>query len=97
MKLGVVGATGMVGEVMRSILAERSFPADEIRFFASARSAGTRLPWGMADVAVEDAATADYSTLDVVLMSAGATLSKELAPRIAARSEERRVGKECRL
>ncbi len=84
MKLGVVGATGMVGEVMRSILAERSFPADEIRFFASARSVGTRLPWGMCDVEVEDAATADYSTLDVVLMSAGATLSKELAPRIAA-------------
>ncbi|HEX2699260.1 MAG TPA: aspartate-semialdehyde dehydrogenase [Acidimicrobiales bacterium] len=84
MKLGVVGATGMVGEVMRSILAERAFPADEIRFFASARSAGTRLPWGTGDIEVEDAATADYSSLHVVLMSAGATLSKELAPRIAA-------------
>ena len=84
MRLGVVGATGMVGEVMRSILAERSFPADEVRFFASARSAGTRLPWADGDVEVEDAATADFSGLDVVLMSAGATLSKELAPKVAA-------------
>ena len=84
MRLGVVGATGMVGEVMRSILAERSFPAEEVRFFASARSAGTRLPWADGDVEVEDAATADFSGLDVVLMSAGATLSKELAPKVAA-------------
>ena len=84
MRIGVVGATGMVGEVMRSILAERSFPAEQVRFFASARSAGTRLPWGAGDVEVEDAATADYAGLDVVLMSAGATLSKDLAPRVAA-------------
>ena len=74
----------MVGEVMRSVLAERSFPADEVRFFASARSAGTRLPWKDGDIAVEDSATADFSGLDVVLMSAGATLSRELAPRIVA-------------
>ena len=74
----------MVGEVMRSILAERSFPADQVRFFASARSAGTRLPWRGGDVEVEDSATADFSDLDVVLMSAGATLSKELAPKVAA-------------
>ena len=84
MRLGVVGATGMVGEVMRSILLERAFPADEVRFFASARSAGTRLPWGAGEVEVEDSATADFSGLDVVLMSAGATLSRELAPRVAA-------------
>jgi aspartate-semialdehyde dehydrogenase len=74
----------MVGEVMRSILAERSFPADQIRFFASARSAGTRLPWKDGDIEVEDTATADFSGLDVVLMSAGATLSRELAPKVAA-------------
>ncbi|MFP5378041.1 MAG: aspartate-semialdehyde dehydrogenase [Acidimicrobiia bacterium] len=84
MRIGVVGATGMVGEVMRSILAERSVPADEVRFLASARSAGSGLPWRDGDVEVEDAATADYSSLDLVLMSAGATLSRELAPRIAA-------------
>jgi len=74
----------MVGEVMRSILAERSFPADQVRFFASARTAGTRLPWKAGDVEVEESATADFSGLDVVLMSAGATLSRQLAPRIAA-------------
>jgi aspartate-semialdehyde dehydrogenase len=84
MRIGVVGATGMVGEVMRSILAERAFPAEEVRFFASARSSGSRLPWGTGDIEVEDAVGADYAGLDVVLMSAGATLSRELAPRVAA-------------
>ncbi|MCX7620784.1 MAG: aspartate-semialdehyde dehydrogenase [Acidimicrobiales bacterium] len=83
MRVGVLGATGQVGAVMRAILAERQFPVDEIRFFASARSAGRRLPWGDREVEVEDAATADYSGLDIVLMSAGATTSKALAPRIA--------------
>ncbi|MGQ0521765.1 MAG: aspartate-semialdehyde dehydrogenase [Actinomycetota bacterium] len=84
MRIGVVGATGMVGEVMRSILSERAFPAEEMRFFASARSAGSRLPWGAGDIEVEDADSADYAGLDVVLMSAGATLSRQLAPRVAA-------------
>jgi aspartate-semialdehyde dehydrogenase len=84
MKLGIVGATGMVGEVMRSILQERSFPADEVRFFASARSAGRRLPFGGGEIEVEDAATADYSGLDIVLFSAGGATSKALAPVVAA-------------
>ena len=53
MKIGVVGATGQVGAVMRQILAERQFPIDEIRFFASARSAGTTLPWLGTDITVE--------------------------------------------
>jgi len=69
---------------MRSLLEERNFPVDEIRFFASARSAGTTLPWRGRDVTVEDAATADPSGLDVALFSAGATSSRELAPRYAA-------------
>jgi aspartate-semialdehyde dehydrogenase len=69
---------------MRALLAERSFPVDEIRFFASARSAGTTLPWGGGEVMVEDAATADPSGLDVALFSAGATTSRELAPKFAA-------------
>jgi aspartate-semialdehyde dehydrogenase len=84
MKLGIVGATGMVGEVMRSVLQERSFPADEVRFFASARSAGRRLPYGGGEIEVEEAATADYSGLDIVLFSAGGATSKELAPVVAA-------------
>jgi aspartate-semialdehyde dehydrogenase len=83
MRVGVLGATGQVGGVMRRVLAERSFPVDEIRYFASARSAGRTLPWGDGEVTVEDAATADYRGLDVVLFSAGKHTAKELAPRVA--------------
>jgi aspartate-semialdehyde dehydrogenase len=83
-KVGVVGATGQVGAVMRQLLAERSFPVAEIRFFASARSAGSTLPWEGVDVRVEDAATADPRGLDIALFSAGGATSKELAPKFAA-------------
>ncbi len=69
---------------MRRLLAERDFPVDEIRYFASARSAGTTLPWKGTEVVVEDAAKADPSGLDVALFSAGATSSRELAPKFAA-------------
>ncbi len=82
--IGVVGATGQVGVAMRQILLERGFPADEVRFFASARSVGTVLPFGDREVVVEDAATADPSGLDVALFSAGATTSRALAPVFAA-------------
>ena len=84
MRVGVVGATGQVGGVMRALLDERNFPVTEMRYFASARSAGTTLKWKGADITVEDAATADVSGLDVALFSAGATSSRELAPRFAA-------------
>jgi len=84
MKVGVVGATGQVGGVMRRLLAERSFPVEQIRYFASARSAGTTLPWQGRDVVVEDAATADPSGLDIALFSAGGATSKQLAPTFAA-------------
>jgi aspartate-semialdehyde dehydrogenase len=84
MKVGVVGATGQVGGVMRRLLAERSFPVDEIRFFASARSAGGTLPWQGVDIRIEDAAVADPSGLDIALFSAGGATSKELAPKFAA-------------
>jgi aspartate-semialdehyde dehydrogenase len=83
MRVGVVGATGQVGGVMRQLLAERHFPVADIRFFASARSAGRTLTWSGQDVVVEDAASADYSGLDIVLFSAGKTSSKELAPKVA--------------
>ena len=69
---------------MRAILEARNFPVDEIRYFASARSAGTTLKWKGTDIVVEDAAVADPSGLDVALFSAGATSSKELAPKFAA-------------
>jgi len=84
MKVGVFGATGQVGLVMRQMLAERAFPADEVRFFASSRSAGSRLPWGGGEIEVENAETADLSGLDIALCSTGATASRQLAPRIAA-------------
>ena len=69
---------------MRSVLAERAFPADEYRFFASERSAGVRLAVGELEIEVEDAARADYRGLDIVLCSAGGAAARELAPRIAA-------------
>ncbi|MCB0980436.1 MAG: aspartate-semialdehyde dehydrogenase [Ilumatobacteraceae bacterium] len=84
MRVGVVGATGQVGAVMRAILEERNFPVEELRFFASARSAGTTLPWKGGEITVEDAAVADPTGLDVALFSAGATSSRELAPKFAA-------------
>ncbi|BFU46195.1 aspartate-semialdehyde dehydrogenase [Krasilnikovia sp. MM14-A1004] len=78
-----MGATGQVGGVMRRILAERQFPIDQLRLFASARSAGRTLPWQDSEVTVEDAATADYRGLDLVLFSAGKGSSKEYGPRVA--------------
>lgn len=84
MRIGIVGATGQVGSVMRHILAERQFPVDQLRLFASARSAGRPIDWQGQQITVEDAATADYSGLDIVLFSAGKGTSKELAPKVAA-------------
>ncbi|MEU3554998.1 aspartate-semialdehyde dehydrogenase [Streptomyces fragilis] len=80
MRVGIVGATGQVGTVMRRILAERNFPVTELRLFASARSAGRDLD----GVTVEDAATADYTGLDIVLFSAGGATSKALAEKVAS-------------
>jgi aspartate-semialdehyde dehydrogenase len=84
MRIGIVGATGQVGGVMRRVLAERQFPVERLRLFASARSAGRTLPWRDTEVTVEDAETADYGDLDVVLFSAGKAASTSLAPRVAA-------------
>jgi aspartate-semialdehyde dehydrogenase len=82
--IGVVGATGQVGAVVRRLLEERDFPVASIRYFASARSAGTTLPWKGERIVVEDAATADPTGLDVAIFSAGATTAKAQAPRFAA-------------
>jgi aspartate-semialdehyde dehydrogenase len=83
LRVGVVGATGQVGGVMRQILAERNFPISQLRFFASARSAGSTLPWDGGEIEVEDAAVADPADLDVALFSAGASTSRVQAPRFA--------------
>jgi aspartate-semialdehyde dehydrogenase len=89
MRIGIFGATGQVGGVMRRVLEERRFPVDELRYFASARSAGRVLPGiaglnGTGEIVVEDAETADYAGLDIALFSAGKAASKALAPRVAA-------------
>ncbi len=83
LRVGVVGATGLVGSMMREILGERAFPIDELRLFASARSAGSRIEWGGRTIEVENADEADYRGLDIALFSAGATASRALAPRVA--------------
>ncbi|MSZ88220.1 MAG: aspartate-semialdehyde dehydrogenase [Actinobacteria bacterium] len=83
MRIGIVGATGQVGGVMRAILADRQFPVAQLRLFASSRSAGRRLSWADGDIEVEDAETADYRGLDIVLFSAGGSTSVSLAPRVA--------------
>ena len=82
--VAVVGATGQVGAVMRRLLDERDFPMAQVRFMASARSAGTTLPWKDGEITVEDAATADLTGIDIALFSAGGASSKELAPKYAA-------------
>lgn len=93
--VAIVGATGQVGAVMRRLLAERAFPVASVRYLASARSAGTTLPWAGSpagapgydvarDIEVEDVASADLSGIDVALFSAGGGASKEHAPRFAA-------------
>lgn len=82
--IGVVGATGQVGQVMRTLLEERDFPATTVRFFASARSQGRKLAFRGQEIEVEDAATADPTGLDLAVFSAGKTMSLVQAPRFAA-------------
>ena len=82
--VAVVGATGQVGGVMLRILAERAFPISTLRLFASSRSAGTVMTYDGRDITVEDSAIADLSGIDIALFSAGASSSRELAPRFVA-------------
>ena len=82
--IAVVGATGQVGGVMRRLLDESGIDIASVRYFASARSAGSSLPWRGTSVVVEDAATADPSGIDIALFSAGGSTSKALAPVFAA-------------
>jgi aspartate-semialdehyde dehydrogenase len=84
MRVGLFGATGQVGGVMLRILEERAFPVDQLRLFASVRSAGRTLRWRGEEITVEDADLASYDGLDIALFSAGATASRALAPRVAA-------------
>ncbi|WP_243063366.1 aspartate-semialdehyde dehydrogenase [Humibacter sp. RRB41] len=81
--VGIVGATGQVGTVMRRILAERDFPVETLRLFATSRSAGRTLEFKGEDIVVEDVATADLDGIDIALFSAGATGSRAFAPKFA--------------
>src|SRR5271163_41631 len=100
--VAVVGATGNVGREMLNILAERSFPAADVVALASRRSMGVEVSYGDRTLKVKALEHYDFSGVDICLMSAGSAVSKEWSPKIAAagavviRSEERRVGKECR-
>ena len=84
MRIAIIGATGQVGTVMREILRERQFPIEQIRFFGSARSAGSTLEWGGRPVVVEDAERADFAGIEIALASSGASSSRVLSPRLAA-------------
>lgn len=84
MKVAVVGATGAVGEVMLSILAERKFPADEVIALASERSAGSEVDYGHRRLIVQDLANFDPKGVDIALFSAGGETSKLYAPKFAA-------------
>lgn len=84
MHVGIVGATGQVGRVVLQLLAERNFPVETLRLFASARSAGRTIEWLDRSITVEDASTADFAGLDIAIFSAGGSTSKELAPKVAA-------------
>jgi aspartate-semialdehyde dehydrogenase len=69
---------------MRTLLEQRDFPADEVRFFASSRSAGRTIPFKGRQITVEDSETADFSGIDIALFSNGGSVSRELAPKVAA-------------
>ncbi|HWH45778.1 MAG TPA: aspartate-semialdehyde dehydrogenase [Thermoleophilaceae bacterium] len=84
MRLAVVGATGAVGTVMLEVLAERSFPADEVVLFASERSAGRRIPFGGAELEVQALTDESVQGFDIAIFSAGGGTSGEWAPRFAA-------------
>jgi aspartate-semialdehyde dehydrogenase len=83
-KVAVVGATGNVGREMLGILAERSFPADEVVALASRRSMGVEVSYGDRVLKCRTLEHYDFSDVDICLMSAGSPVAKEWGPKIAA-------------
>ncbi len=83
-KVAIVGATGNVGHELLEILAERGFPADEVVALASRKSQGKEISFGDKTLKAQTLDHYDFSDTDICLMSAGGTLSKEWAPKIAA-------------
>ncbi|MDF1767783.1 aspartate-semialdehyde dehydrogenase [Maricaulis sp.] len=82
-KIAVFGATGAVGKEMLTILAERLFPADKVHALASRKSMGVELSYGDSTLRCQNAESFDFSSVDLVLMSAGGDVSREWAPKIA--------------
>ena len=82
--VAVAGATGNVGREMLNILAERSFPADEVVALASRRSVGTEVSYGDRILKVKALEHFDFAGVDICLMSAGSAVSKEYSPKIVA-------------
>jgi aspartate-semialdehyde dehydrogenase len=83
--VAILGATGAVGQVMRTVLAERGFPVDELVCLASERSAGTRVTFAGEEVEVRAVSPEGFDGVDIALFSAGATRSREWAPVAVAR------------
>jgi len=82
--VAVVGATGVVGESMLDILAEKKFPVGKVYALASERSIGKTVTFGNRELQVDDLADFDFGKVQIGLFSAGASISKEVAPRAAA-------------
>jgi aspartate-semialdehyde dehydrogenase len=89
LKVAILGATGAVGQEMLTILEERLFPAETVYALASRKSVGREVSYGDKTLVIKDADTFDFSTVDIVLMSAGGDVSREMSPKIASR---RRAG-----
>ncbi len=82
--VAVVGATGAVGAAMVRILAERTFPVGRLSLYATARTAGTAVPWRGAAVTVQDVATADFAGVDIALFAGGEIASTTYVPKARA-------------
>ncbi len=83
-RVAILGATGLVGREFLKVLAQRDFPIADLRLLASDRSAGTRLPFRGEELPVEEATPASFRGIEYALFSAGADVSRELAPAAAA-------------
>lgn len=84
-RVGIVGATGAVGQELIRLLIERDFPARELKLYSSARSAGSRIDFNGREFLVEEATPEIFSDLDIALFSAGGEITKTLAPQAVER------------
>ncbi|MDP7322865.1 MAG: aspartate-semialdehyde dehydrogenase [Candidatus Woesearchaeota archaeon] len=81
LKVGILGATGMVGKELLKVLFDRKFPIGELRLYASEKSAGKKVQTELGEITIENANTADYSQLDIAFFAIGGGWPKENAPK----------------